>query len=718
MEECKSKGAVGLDAYVDNIIISTPSYKEHVRVLRILLETLDEHRMSLRKDKCELFKPSIEFLGFVLDGKTLNPSKSNLAKIQAFPVPKTRRELQRFLGLANYNRRFIDGYSRVVAPVNRLTSTKVTYLWSGEEEAAFKNIKKKFQETLSLHIPDWTKPFVIKTDASKIAVGSVLGQFEANGSFKPLGYHSETLTKGSRSWTATEREMYGIVSSSRKWKPYCYENIVFYTDHEPLRNIRKQKDPRGKISRWILELENLDYTIKYLKGQENVEADYLSRIPGDDKPEDSPLVYNIAQPFLEKVREAQRADQVFSPAITKLQNEEIVKTGCFRNFSNLKVTDGILCKGSRIIVPSSITEFVIQEYHGQSHLGADNTILAISARFYWRGMQKQIEQFVSDCRTCTQCKHGIKPKAPIQDHKEIEKLFEMISLDLGSMPRSVNGNKGFLLIVDAFSKLMTATALPNAHADTLVDAIWLRWFSYFGLPKFIQSDQGSNVDGNKVRKICEDLAIKKLWSSSYHPAGNGSAERAIGSLKTILRSICLSRCIPIDRWDEVLPEAILHFNTMQNSSSKFSPFEIAYGIRGNTALDNVLGVDNMQVRDPSLVRENVVANKADARASYQSQKNKTIKLNNYKVGDLVLLKQTHGSNPKMSPRYIGPYVVVKRYGPVNWGIEDQESRKSKVVHHDLLQPAGKIQNATILPTQIRKLHVGPSSHTHNFPQID
>ena len=90
VEECKSKGAVGLDAYVDNIIISTPSYKEHVRVLRILLETLDEHRMSLRKDKCELFKPSIEFLGFVLDGKTLNPSKSNLAKIQAFPVPKTR----------------------------------------------------------------------------------------------------------------------------------------------------------------------------------------------------------------------------------------------------------------------------------------------------------------------------------------------------------------------------------------------------------------------------------------------------------------------------------------------------------------------------------------------------------------------------------------------------------------------------------------------------
>ena len=74
---------------------------------------------------------------------------------------------------------------------------------------------------------------------------------------------------------------------------------------------------------------------------------------------------------------------------------------------------------------------------------------------------------------------------------------------------------------------MTATALPNAHADTLVDAIWVRWFSYFGLPKFIQSDQGSNVDGNKVRKMCEDLAIKKLRSSSYpQPATGVQKERS------------------------------------------------------------------------------------------------------------------------------------------------------------------------------------------------
>ena len=139
-------------------------------------------------------------------------------------------------------------------------------------------------------------------------------------------------------------------------------------------------------------------------------------------------------------------------------------------------------------------------------------------------------------------------------------LFKMISLDLASMPTSRRGNSWFLLVIDTFSKLITAVALPNAHADTIVDALWYRWFGYFGMPKFLLSDQGSNVDGKTVRELCKELAIKKLRSSTYHPAGNGSAERAIGYLKTILRSMCLSRNVTVFEWDELLPEAILMFN--------------------------------------------------------------------------------------------------------------------------------------------------------------
>ena len=201
----------------------------------------------------------------------------------------------------------------------------------------------------------------------------------------------------------------------------------------------------------------------------------------------------------------------------------------------------------------------------------------------------------------------------MQEHKEIQKLFDFISMDIGSMPISLSDNSYFLLITDSLSKLTTATAMPNAKAATVVTSIWQHWFGYFGLPKFLQSDQGPNVDGETVHQMCEKLAIKKLHSSPYHPAGNRSAERGIQSLKTLLRSMCHSRKISIHQWDQILPEAVLCMNNTSNASSTFSPFEIAFGMPANTVLDNKLGIEgNQKLRDTSLIRLNAVNNKADA----------------------------------------------------------------------------------------------------------
>ena len=693
VQEMSQKGAVGVDAYVDNIMVCSQSFEEHMKSLHVVLSVLDSYNMSLRKDKCEFAFDSMEFLGFLVNGKTVQPGSKNIDKIKDFPAPKSRKELQRFLGIANYNRRFIDNYSELTAPLNRLTSPKVPFVWTECEQDAFTKVKLAFHEGLLLYIPDWSKPFLIRTDASKVAVGSVLGQTDSNGSFRPVGYHSETLNKNTKNWTATERELYAIISASRKWKPYCYEKVTFYSDHEPLRHIHKQKDPRGKIGRWILELENLDYSIKYLKGPDNQEADYMSRIMGSDPPSPNPLVFACELESL--IKKSQTEDLDITNALSQLKQGKDVSAGPYKNFTSLSVRDDLLCKGNRIVIPKGLTNQIIQEYHGQSHPGVENSILLLSSRFYWKGMRKQIESFVLQCRTCVQCKHGPKPKAPVQDHREVEELFEMIAIDIASMPTSRRGNCCFLLVIDMFSKLMTAVALPNAHADTIVDALWYRWFGYFGMPRFLQSDQGSNVDGKTVRELCKELAIKKLRSSSYHPAGNGSAERAIGYLKTILRSMCLSRNFTVFEWDELLPEAILMFNSTQNKSSKFSPFETAYGMTPHLPLDNKLGVENSTNRlDPSMVRENVLENRAEARSRYQQQANKSLLENDYKVGDLVLLKRNHGDFPKINPKWEQLFEVVKRIGPVCWGIVNFADGKSKIVHHDQLMPAKVKQDAT------------------------
>jgi hypothetical protein len=188
VQEMKQQGAKGVDAYVDNIILSSKSYEEHLNTLQIVLSVLDSHHISLRKDKCEFAFNKMELIGFLVDGEKIKPGPKNICKIKEFPTPKTRKELQRFLGIANYNRRFIDRYSALTGPLNRLTSTRIPFVWTDCEQKAFDKIKLAFHEALSIYLPDWSKPFVIRTDASKVAVGSVLGQHDCDGSFRPVGY--------------------------------------------------------------------------------------------------------------------------------------------------------------------------------------------------------------------------------------------------------------------------------------------------------------------------------------------------------------------------------------------------------------------------------------------------------------------------------------------------------------------------------------------------
>ena len=329
----------------------------------------------------------------------------------------------------------------------------------------------------------------------------------------------------------------------------------------------------------------------------------MSRIEGSHKQIPNPSIYMATQERM-AVKKTQRKDKEIQKAIVQLQKQDKIKTGHYKRL-NMSIKEDILYKGNRIVISPELTKFIIWEYHDQCHLGIENTKLAICARFYWLGMNAQIEEFVKKCRTCSQCKHAPRPKAAVQNHKDTQNIFEMAAIDIASMSTSIRGNGYFLLIVDNYSKLMTTIAMQDAKAEIITDKLWRNWFCYFGIPKFLQSDQGSNVHGEKVRKLCADLAIKKVRSSSYHSQGNGSAERAIGFLKTILRSVCLSRSLNISHWDDVLPEAILHCNNTTNASTKFSPFQVAYGTPADMPLDNKLDIPQLAALDPGLIRENV-----------------------------------------------------------------------------------------------------------------
>ena len=385
VERAREKGVNrGLEVYVDNILVHSYDLESHLVILETVFEILDQQNFSLREDKCEFLFQEIEFLGFLINGKEIKTSPSNIQKVRQFPTPENRKVVQRFLGLANFNRQFVRDYARVTAPLARLTSDKVEFQWGETESKAFADIKESLCRAPALQLPDWSRPFEMETDASDIAVGAVLFQRDSTGAKRVVAYHSKTLSGCEKRWSATDKELFAIVSASRKCPTFCAQGVTFHTDHKPLTFLKGNSKLKGKHARWLLELENFEYNIVYIAGKENKAADYLSRIEMPDLEEapGSPWeLFNIELTVrdlvtAEDIRRVQEEDTETREAIRQVQESGQVSSGSFSKLNNVQLSEGLLKKGRRIIVPESLQKTVVVAYHSQSHPGIDNTLLS------------------------------------------------------------------------------------------------------------------------------------------------------------------------------------------------------------------------------------------------------------------------------------------------------------------------------------------------------
>ena len=694
----------GIDVYVDNVFIFSKTFEEHLRTLKIVFEVAMKHNLSLKAEKCEIGFNEIDFLGFHVAKNSVSPSLENVKKLLDFPEPTSKKKLQSFLGLANFNRKFIRKYAEVTKPLTSILSDKVKFEWTEAQRKSFGMVKDLLANVPSLGLPDFQKPFYIQTDGSDIAVGGILFQYDDENEKIVLGYHSKTIKKSQLNWTVTEKEMYSVKVCCAKWNVYCNGKVIIRTDHEPLKFIHKHKDSRGKIIRWLLEMESIDYTIEYVKGPENEAADALSRviIEGVDDYEDDDHIYKIEDSEQQycnwnKIKAEQQNDQVLKYVIKRLSEGKEIRKGPFRNVKGLSVTDGILLKRSKVVIPEKLQKLVIDELHGQYHQGIENTTILIRSRFWWKRMVAQIEEAVKDCQSCASCKPQKSPKAEMVINDKIPESRESISMDIGSMPLTPRGMCCFLLMVDLATKFASVAVLSNQQAYTLKNALWDKWFSIFGLPNQLRSDQGRNVDGNIINELCEQLAILKKRSSPYHPEGNGLAERSIGSIKSLVSVICESRKLPVTDWDTVIHEAVLAHNNTVNKSLKYSPFMCMFGNNGQLPVDNFMGIKSNELSeklDRNVVMEDAKANMKEAAIQHKKQYDKNCHQNNFTVGQEVMLKRNFGANPKISANWVkGPYYIDKTIGPVNYSVKGPKGG-CKVIHHNNLRPVMSSHEAT------------------------
>ena len=271
-------------AYIDDVAIYSQTWDQHLRDIAKALSLLREKGLTVNVAKCKFAQQEVELLGHVVGGGKLKTQQAKILAIARMPSPKTKKELQSFLGSTGYYRKFIPYYSERSACLSDLTRKMEPdkLNWTETHQTAFDHLKDALSRAPVLIAPDYSKPFSVSTDASGVGVGGVLEQTGQDGELRPIAFFSKKLLAREKRYGITELEALAIYKTVKHFAPYLIGNkTTVWTDHRALTFMDKMKDASSRVNRWILELQQYDLDVKYKKGPENCVADALSRNPAD-----------------------------------------------------------------------------------------------------------------------------------------------------------------------------------------------------------------------------------------------------------------------------------------------------------------------------------------------------------------------------------------------------------------------------------------------------
>lgn len=264
--------------YVDDVIVYSTNLEEHIKNLKLVFQRLRDARMKVQPDKSEFLRKDVEFLGHVITPNGIKPNPQKIEAIRKFPIPKTSKQIKSFLGLLGYYRRFIKDFAKITKPFTNCLKKGMKIEHSEEFIRTFEHCKNLLMNEPILQFPDFTKPFILTTDASNFAIGAVLSQGKI-GNDLPVAYASRTLNPAEANYSTIQKELLAIVWAVAHFRPYLFGvKFTIVTDHMPLRWLFNLKEPNSRLVRWRLKLEEYDYDICYKKGKQNTNADALSRI--------------------------------------------------------------------------------------------------------------------------------------------------------------------------------------------------------------------------------------------------------------------------------------------------------------------------------------------------------------------------------------------------------------------------------------------------------
>ena len=269
--------------YIDDILIMSETFDEHLSLVSKILKTLNANNMKIKVKKCEFFKQEVAFLGHIINKFGIKKCPEFVKKVKDFPRPKTITQLRQFLGLINFQRKFIDNCSVIAKPLSEITGgpKRKVIRWTDEQSNAFEMLKLEIEKEVTLSYPDYStgaSKLELFVDASGFGAGACLVQ-QQEGIYRTIAYASMTFSATQTGYSTIERELTAI-----RWGVYAFRCFIYgvpfvlYTDHKPLIYLNNMSPHKSRIQTTLEELSEYDFEIKYRPGPENQAADFLSRM--------------------------------------------------------------------------------------------------------------------------------------------------------------------------------------------------------------------------------------------------------------------------------------------------------------------------------------------------------------------------------------------------------------------------------------------------------
>lgn len=628
--------------YVDDFIILSATFEEHIKILREVARRLREAQLTVSKKKSLFCHKRITFLGYVLtgDGLIVNPDRTR--PIIEYKRPETIRELRRLIGLVGWYRRFIPKAAEILAPLSDLTKGggKQRIQWSEEAEKSFNDIKQALIAPAILSSPDYTLPYKMYCDASLLAGAAVLTQVQ-DGEERVIAYHSAKFSPTQRNYSATERECLAVLTGIEKFRPFI-DGVEFtvVTDHASLKWLQNLKEPHGKLARWAVRLQAFNIIFEHRPGRQMVVPDALSR----------------SVELIEIESETKTKDKWYN---------EMYAFGKSKRAQRYKVSDGRLYHMGRfdhrtgerrwtLCVPSEKIREVLDELHDASHFGYWKTYRLAQRWYYWPNMHRTIEEYVQNCTTCKLIKPSNEnTRIPTGAYVNPERVGRILSLDLvGPLPASkVHKHMWIIVAVDVFSKYVFTRACTRATANVIAEFLEKDVFYRFDTPEILVSDNGKQFVSEFFGKFLREHKIRHVLTPVYHPQAN-PVEASNKSVKILLRAELLRRAEQTD-WSSVLAKTVMRLNTAPRMPTGQSPHFIVFGREKNQTGNEhkIIGDENQTERTDEeeaefrgLIYDRVAE---EERAMFEQNKkryNLRASERKFNAGDIVYIKNQKQSS--------------------------------------------------------------------------